>query len=665
MPSLRSREENSRDGEDDSSPPRQDAPRAIAAETALSTLVGVIVTRIWTDFTAFVEQIPGGYYVGVSLLTGAVFLTIWAASRLSPARVRAAAAERGARAWRWIWRKTPRGLRRAARVLRLNRAVRLLLAVYLAAVAGACVVAVGAGGVWAYRRLGLGPCDPPQELTVMTAPENVSALRIAAEAFVGSRSEHGCALHRVSVYPEASVEELAYGFDNDWQRDGYNQNGDPYTRLLTPRPDLWVATTAAELGLVFGGDDRIRAAPVRIEPLGDAGADRLTLAVSSSRYGVLNQILPARGPGRGLDAALAAARGRQRMRLTYPEPSLSVAGLVAAARVVDTDSGKEIARSAGLGGTVGETLCRFRTGSKDERDDLAFLVPARAVVDLNAGLPGSTPCPGRQLSGGDALMDVKPEAGTLITHPVHGVSWPGDAPARMEAVRDLAAWLSRTRPLDTRPDPAGKATQDDLGMVRERIAAKLPSVSTQVALDGSGSMAESPSSLLARVRDALSAVRGSLGNDDRLSVSLFHRPEQGGRVVRFDPEVYHRQDWERLQSRLAEAPRGARDAPISQALRDLGHELDPPGRPVVVITDGGPFRSDEKDDDKVAQALERAARDAATVLDVHVLVVGDAACPPGLGPGPVPAGGVTCTAVAHNNLEDALRNLISAIRGRP
>ncbi|WP_043619208.1 vWA domain-containing protein [Nonomuraea candida] len=658
MPSSRSREHDPHDGGDESPPPRQDHPRAIVVQAVVSTLVGVIVTRVWTDFATFTDRFPGGHYVGMALLVGVAFLVLGAASRLSPRRLRRAVAERAGRVWRWLCGWIPHGLRRPAATLRLASVFRLLPAVYLAAVAGACVVALGLGGGWAYRQLGFVPCGSPEELTVMTAPENVAALRADVEKFVRDRSEHGCALHRVSVYPEASVEELAYGFENDWQRDGYNQHGDPYTRLLIPRPDLWVATTTEELGLVLGP-----ASPVAAVPLGEAGTDRMTLAVANLRYGDFDRFLPGRGQGRSLDAALSAARERLRMRLVYPEPSLSVAGLVAAAQVVDTDSGKDMARSAGLGGTVVETLCRFRTGPAGERRHLAFLVPSRAVDDLNAGGPGLPGCPGPPLSNSDALRDVKPEGGALLTHPIYGLTWPGDDRVRQEAVRELAGWLRDRRPLDARPGPAGTPMNHDLGAVRERISAKLPSMSVQVALDGSGSMAESPSSLLARIRDAFAAVRPALGLDDRLSVSLFHRPADGGRVVRFDSAVYHRRDWDRLLTRLVPGPARARDAPISQVLRELGGRLDAPGRPVVVITDGGPFRSDEKDD-QVARAIERAARDARTVLDVHILVVGDAACPPGLGRGPAPEGGVTCAAVAHNNLEDALRDLVSAMRGR-
>ncbi|MEV0616268.1 vWA domain-containing protein [Nonomuraea sp. NPDC050404] len=601
--------------------------------------------------------------MGFPLLALLILLVLRALSKVSPEKVRRRVTDLGARWWHRFGERTPDRLGRWAARLRLGRLGRLSLAVYLAALAGACAVAVPwllvRGGAWLHRQVVPGPCATPLELSVMTAPENVHALRAEARSYMKDRSADGCARHRVSVYASPAPADMHHGFRHAWTRGQHNQSAVPFVRLLSPRPDLWVATTTQERDLVLGrGRDTVESedgGTITVTPAGDAGTDRLTLAVP----GVRRDALPQGMDAAGLATAVSDARGKLKMRLVYPQPSLSVAGLLAASRVVATDDGEQLARSTAFGGTVMELLCRFRAAPPDERRDLALLVPARVVREGTEDVLTRFDCPGESLYGHQGLHDVESEDGPLIKHPIYHVLWPGPRErTRYEAARDLAGWLDRTSPLGRPAHSDDKPLETSLDSVRAAVDAKLPPIRVQVALDGSGSMVRSPAAPLPGIQDAFTAVRPALGSRDALYLSSFFRAG-GATTVTASPAAYHLQDWDRLLQRLVPGPAGAADAPVSQALKKLADKIDAPGMPVIVITDGGPF-DDERD---AFTAVRRAERASDTVGSVHILVVGDRPCPPG-GTGAADTHRVTCVAVAADELEKALRTTISAIRDR-
>ncbi|MGV9775604.1 hypothetical protein [Streptosporangium sp. NPDC003464] len=654
--------------------PDRDPPGVTPArlrEIAAHSLIGGGVTALFTVLVEGARALGTGLTLlgcAVVGLAGAVFLALGDSAgslRRLPAPVkRLVPRRRAARSPRPGRRDRPPGRGRQW----LERSVLKLSAGYVGVLVGAALVMVPwgvvRGGTWLSDRIWPPDCARPLELRVITAPENVLALRESAALFVRGRLVDGCAPYAISVGVAPSIGELAYAFGDNWYRDDVRQEGDePFRRLYGPRADAWVATSTGEAGLV-SGDAKADGATLHIGP--SVASDRLVIGMISGRAEALRERLPAQRPGdHSLQSLWEAIRSGFGMSVSYPQPELSTAGLVAVADLRSFDDVVDRERPGIVAESVSSLLCQFKSaghgpGGEDLAQRTALLVPLHSLTDYNSGRLNGTGCPESASSGRDKLREFSSPGLSRLDYPFVTIDWPDErSDERAAALALLRDWLV-AHPLfgeGAAGGPASGPAVRDPGQLRQaqnRFFDLLPRLDAEIALDVSGSMAAPPRSLLVRLRETFPDVKPVITPRDDLTLSAFSRV--GGRTrIRELRSSVSRAEFDQLtKSVIGTVGRGS-DAPVSDMIMDLDRRAGSPGRALVVVTDGGVF-----DNERPGESIGRTLARAPHVTALHVLALGDNGCDRS----PPRRGKYHDCVEAGSDMRQALRHLISSMRGR-
>ncbi|WP_182884159.1 vWA domain-containing protein [Microbispora sp. H10885] len=618
----------------EATPPERPPKVAAARETLLTTLAAAAANSIWTEYHAFLEHLPVPTYVGV-LATGVLggFFLSGRGPAGVLARLTGWLGPPAARIRDWILAPLSQRTRTAKTLRTLRRALPVLVIAYLS-VASGVVVVLGVWGASMLVRWASSPsCADPRELFVITAPENVDELRDAVAAYAGDSDD--CPPYRISVGPAPSAADIATGFTLGWCR-----GDESFPRLFGRRPDAWIATSTAEVEHVLrlqstsspSGQpcDRMAGGTATLRPGPSVAGEQLVVAMLAERADDLERLPPERRGDRALADVMRTVRTDLGMRLVYPQPGLSSAGLLAAARLVGLERPEDTVRSMVSDDSVNALLCRFKRMTRAEKNEHALLIPAHSVREYNAGEITDEGCRGM---GEDEprLTEERPPGLPLLDYPFVAVDWPDEgAPASRDetaesrlALDRFAAWLTHEHPLFGRPAPPAKQSGDDvLDQAKKEISRRLHPVDLQFLLDVSGSMSRS----LLPASEALPEIRQALVETDRLSLSTFWREKDEGPVRVSDPtDKDEPSRLDRFVGRFRLERSRGRDAPLWTAIEELGRKFGPPARSVVVITDGGPFGTG-RDPRPAEQDVVRALSRSPSIRNLYVLVLGHNGC---------------------------------------
>ncbi|MBO3748179.1 VWA domain-containing protein [Streptosporangiaceae bacterium NEAU-GS5] len=629
----------------------------------VTTLVSAVITDLWSDLRVILEKAPGGLFVSVP----AIGLVIGLAAAFVLRRVRPSESRPFARmtaAWPKLGHRltAPFAGARAVRLRRLvARAWPVITIGYLSVVAGMAVVVLpwlafhGAQSAWHW--MNPPPCAHPMELLVMTAPENLHALRERADQYRAETTLDGCARYRISVAAAPSIKDMTYGFANGWARNDIRQENEPFYRLLGQRPDAWIAGNAAEVVRVRDVVSKDQAA---LQIRANVASDHVAIAVLGSRLDELDRILPEGGPGYALDDVVAAVRTKLRMRLIYPQPGTSSAGLIAATKLVGLDARQDTIQSVAFDTSVSDLLCHFKGRALADRESIALVVPGHSARDYDQRSLVDEGCPGAPPSGQEALHEVPVAGLPALDYPYVKITWAGARnAARDQAVDAFGGWLRAKRlfaPVESALRPS-VIRDTELYDAKTLIDSRLPSVDLQVLFDASKSMSQPPSNL-SRVREALPLIRQSLIDRDRISYATFY--DSGGTRVSPSSARFVPDDFDDLIKDVTRLISQGTDAPVSASIEEVGRRSRSIGRTVAVITDGGPL--DPRRDS--AAAITRAVTGADTVTGLYILALRDGGCH-GLFPAQSRPGTdkhVVCRE-AGPDVAAALTEMISTIRG--
>ncbi|NBM15750.1 substrate-binding domain-containing protein [Streptomyces sp. GC420] len=413
---------------------------------------------------------------------------------------------------------------------------------------------LAAGTVAGVRLAGDEPCDPPLELRMVTAPEEVEAMTAIAETYERSSSD-GCRTSRIGVYG-AGLDTLAEAFRRagDWGSGRSEALG-----AVGPQPDLWLAQSSAEVEHVRGrlaglpaGEDRagfLRGTPVAADlpvlALTESGRKSLGLPRPTGRVGTTSWPR--------LRAALAEAPAP--VRLLRPNPTVSGTGLVHTlgmygAEPPDGPGGLPLDEDVpvlpdkvirqleteviGLGRSLTDstgTLCELARGGA------AGALVSQRQAERRGNCPGSGPdADGTGGGARDGLHLYEIDGLPPLDYPLVSVSWPAaDRTARDAAVTRFRHWLAAEEGLGALADQGyggPRGTTVDLGPVplEDRLArfrAAHPDLRLSVLFDVSGSMRQRDRYTTAR--SAVEEALRRLGSDDRYELRTFPaRPDGGG-----------------------------------------------------------------------------------------------------------------------------------------
>ncbi|MEV7802101.1 vWA domain-containing protein [Microbispora sp. NPDC088329] len=667
------------DNKDDAKSPNRQPEVTLARQTVISTALTILTTGVLNKFITLTDQGLFGWFVTMLTigLIGGVLLQL-----PGPARVRA-----------WLMRRSrpsvsaisprpedvPPRRRQVGRIRECLRRVWPPLAIsYLSVTLGLVVALIVVGIVKVtptLYRLALPPsCAEPRELSVMTAPENVDALRGKVSAFIAETRVDDCAAYRISVFPAPSIKGMIHGFDDGWRRDDAAQSNEPFRRLFGPRPDAWIATSSEEVDFVRCEVGRPQGAgekecgdedPVRLEKRSSVANDHLAIAMLGERVPDLKG-LP---PQKGLAGVVRAIRRELDMRLLYPQPGLSSAGLIAAAQLVNHEDSKETAESVAFDNSVNALLCRFE-GLGGKKKDIALFVPSHSVQDYPGRKNTGEGCTGTNGNNAGALTEAEVTGLPALDYPFVHIHWPEEDQGRSDAIDGFGAWLAGHKLFD-RPAPGRASTVSSAALraAEKQIKDRLPPVDIQLLLDISGSMSGSPSALLL-TRQAIPGIWQTLTESDRLSLSTFYLHE-GVNVAQPSPKQGV-DDLHEFITEVAKVTSNGADAPISATIRKLGPLVKKPARSLVIITDGGPFRL-EKDPRGAEHAIAQALEQSPSIRDLYLLVLKRDKCG-GMVPAPEHPGRrskhLVCAEVESGSssslqagdVENALIEMISTVR---
>lgn len=648
-------------------------------EIAVTALIGGGVTALFTVLVEGMRALGTGLTLLTSAVVGlavAVLLTLGHFSRflrrlLEPVK-RIVTRRRAPAAAGTGGPDRPPSRRRQ----RLERAVLRLSAGYVGVLLGAAVVMVPWGavksGVWLSHRIRPPDCERPLELRVVTAPENVLALRENVALFIRSRLVDGCAPYAISVGVAPSIGELAYALGDNWYRDDVRQEGgEPFRRLYGPRADAWIATSTGEADLV---SDEMKAggATLRIGPT--VASDRLVIGMISGRAEDIRERLPQERPGsHSLRDLWTAIRSDSGMSVSYPQPELSTAGLVAVSDLLLLDDAADDAaddvvdreQRGIVAESVSSLLCQFKTatqgaGGENLARSLAVVVPFHSLTDYNNGRFNDPRCPEGASSGRNKLREFPSPGLSRLDYPFVTIDWPNErSEERAAGLGLLRGWLT-AHPLfgdgaGGKPE-TGEAVRGlkDLRDAQSEFFDLLPRVDAEIALDVSGSMAAPPRSLLVRLREAFPDVKPVITPRDDLTLSSFSRVGGKTRVRELQPSVSREEFDELTKSVIGASGRGS-DAPVSDMIMNLNGRAGSPGRALVVMTDGGVF-----DNERRGESIGRTLARAPHVTDLYVLALGDNGCDRS----PPRRGKYRACVETGPDMQQALRHLISSMRGK-
>ncbi|MEU8278625.1 hypothetical protein ACFYOK_20355 [Microbispora bryophytorum] len=636
-----------------------------AAVTSVATLV---VTAVATPFSnrlqSLIEQAPVTPLITVPVSVGALVsiccYPLWRGKVMTSGRWAAAVAA----VVLWPLRRIqwPQGLRSWA-----GRMLVPLAVGYIAACLGAFAGLVGLVVVRAVAPPGA--CEPPRELRVITALENVTALRERAEAYTKEQRTDGCAPVRIAVGVAPTIEEMRYGFRNEWLRDDALQNDEPYRRMLGLTPDAWIPTGSAEFDLVVqdvsekGGEETGNGGvPEKAGSLSSllrkrneqVGTDHMSIAVFGAAK---NDLLTSELESAGYPLAGIVERARSKdMSLVYPQPAFSTSGAIVATTLsrAGPRSG-DTALRATFDNSANALLCHLRGAGQEGADEgradddwadeggtdeggtdedwadedwarLVALVPSHSADEYNRGSDmGIEGCAHNPLAGRAALTAVSSVDLPTLDYPFVEIDWSED-PARREALDAFATWLAHNKLFE----PAGEGPQPS-SPARISADAARPGhrVDLQMMIDGSGSMARSPTASASALHDALAEVRQILTDTDQVSAGKFFADDRGSAKAPMAREGdagggQGPRGYGDILQWIADDTQSGFDEPISTLIGGLSR----PANSLAVITDGGPF-NDEPGPGDAGRSIRRALEAAADVSNLYILTFGGK-CPDGL-----------------------------------
>ncbi|MBT2213983.1 MULTISPECIES: vWA domain-containing protein [Actinomadura] len=498
-----------------------------------------------------------------------------------------------------------------------------------AALGGAAVVAAGWIVVLQARSFGAEGCEPPPDVRVMAAPENMALAQAEAARFVQAESDaDGCLAVRVTVFEAPPPGNVLGGVFKDMG-------------ILTelPRPDVWLPATSAsveevvrnlapEARLTWGGRYAGPASPLVLvlsEP--DAGELGLTGSESLTWRRLAEKV-----------------RGT---RLLMPSPQTTETGLVGLAALLSGDTSdafqqrrRVLAGQVEAGGAAaddpGEVLCRLRT-ARDGGPATAAIVPLDTVKGDRPGTRCDAP-------GAEArqLVTVQPEGGAMaVDRPVVQVRWQDGDPDGITFAERFGDWLARSLPRGAAPAARPRFGLDDLRNARALMtnAWKPRSVGFMLDLSRTMNTPVNGGTLLTDARNTVYRTLGWLGPNDR--VGLWRFPDgPGGREPRRLVPMAPANDpaKTRIERWLAQAHEAdAETTPLYHAIagaarhaageaadrRARGHR---DGRQaLVVLTDG--VDDDPGHGDRATRAELQDALKGADAPDVYVLALTGAGCP--------------------------------------
>ncbi|MFL6056874.1 MAG: hypothetical protein ACJ72W_28845 [Actinoallomurus sp.] len=460
-----------------------------------------------------------------------------------------------------------------------------------------------------------GSCSAPLDLRVLTAPENLTALRRAAVEYTTARDAH-CGRVRITVAPSGSVLNIASGFENGWySKPGPGENGPGALQ-----PDILIAAASGEA-------DGLLAAPhpgVRLDDEGSIGGSPLAVGISSSADDDLANALAGRDRPR-LGELLDAARRNGVQRIFRASPDVSEVGALAS---VDLYTGGALGDPQSTERALGDAtlplsdstalLCALRhRAASAER--IAVIAPEQVLADYIHGRALGTTCPAP--GGGGTPLSIHRVSDTrTFDYPFIRVTWDGQSSARRtREIDDFRRWLGhgRLRNEAFRDTSGRPGTADSTGgrlnlgpvprvSVRPyrraeiddaltRFAKVRPPLHIAMALDVSGSMSggrsQGGSRFTYAVELARTAAQTAIHARDTVQLDVFSRIQgqppfraaaPPGRQGAIGPAL----DGVTLQGS---------DIPLYDAIRDAAARVAAyPQAPVVVLTDGGSEAADPR-----------------------------------------------------------------------
>lgn len=471
-----------------------------------------------------------------------------------------------------------------------------------------------------------GSCPAPLDLRVLTAPENLTALRRAAVEYTTARDAH-CRRVRITVAPSGSVLNVASGFQNGW----YSEPGAGENGRGALQPDALVPASSGET-------DRLLAAPhpgVRLDDEGSIGSSPLAVGISSSAGDDLNNALAGRNRPR-LGELLDAARRNGVQRIFRASPDVSEIGALAS---VDLYTGGALGDPRSTERALGDAelplsdsaglLCELRR-RPPSAERIAVIAPEQVLADYIHGRALGTTCPAP--GGGGTPLSIHRVSDTrTFDYPFIRVTWDGQSSARRtREIDDFRRWLGHGRLRNEAfRDTAGRpGTADSTGgrlnlgpvarvSVRPyrraeiddalaRFAEVRPPLHIAMALDVSGSMSggrsQGGSRFTYAVQLARAAAQTAIHDTDTVQLDVFSRI-QGQPPFRAAAPPGRRGSIGAALDGLT--PQGS-DIPLYDAIGDAAARIASyPEATVVVLTDGG---SEAADPRSRAAALRQALK---------------------------------------------------------
>ncbi|MFI0423925.1 hypothetical protein [Spongiactinospora sp. 9N601] len=605
-------------------PPNNRSIGQTAADSAVATIVGLIINGIWASINPVASPSILGLLALCPIIGLALSLLLRKRTREAilakvPPRVRAALGRcvPRHRERRGVWGRRVRALSRRAAVFPMP-------AIWVAMMLYGAVVYAPQGVAALYRLVRPPPCGEALQLSVITAPENISEVRDKATAFTRTAGVNGCPKYQILVSSTPPMTDLIRGLANDWRHDNA-QVPDTHQNALGLYPDAWIADSTGEVGYVEGV---LRSAGV-LDLGRSVGSDRLVAAVRAQEADelALSPGLPLREVTRRVGPPL------------HPQPGTSTAGLIAAADLMTAGQANAAANTARGGGSVIDLICEVTRTRDDEWGKTALLIPEHAVLGYNeSGIDQKGCRVSRPDAGKFNLRPLSSPDLSTLDYPFVTINWTDtpENPERRRAIGEFHCWLvahplfdaapgTCGRPENRGPEAArsGRATDADaLERAHEDFAKKVPRIVTELMVDVSGSMSRQPADLLARTREALPAIGSILNDRDRISLGRFHK-DGDATVVRDSSSFQPRVQLPQWVQRITAPEPGLPDGRVSEMIRLLGEHED--GFTVAVITDGGPLgRERERAPEK---AIAAAIAENPKLRGLYILVIGDGVCP--------------------------------------
>ncbi|GAA4633698.1 hypothetical protein GCM10023196_072270 [Actinoallomurus vinaceus] len=509
----------------------------------------------------------------------------------------------------------------------LSRLARSLLAFGLTA---ALVAGLGWAATGTVAAVFGGSCAPPIDLRVLTAPENLTALRRAAAEYTAKAR---CRPVRITVAASGSILNVASGFQNGW----YSVPGAGEDGRGALQPDILIPASSGEAG-------RLLAAPhpgVRLTDEGSIGSSPLVVGISSSASDDLRNALAGRDRPR-LGELLDAARRNGVQRTFRASPDVSEIGALADVDLYTSGAlGDPRATEHALGSAdlplsdSAALLCALRRRPVTP-ERLAVIAPEQVLEDYGHGRALGTTCPAPG-GGGPPLAVYQVSDARVFDYPFIRVTWDGQSSARRtHEIDDFRRWLGHSRLRgEAFRDTAGRAGTADstdgrlyLGP-RPRVAVRpyrraeiddaltrfaqvRPPLHIVLALDVSGSMSggrsQGGSRFTYAVQVARAAAQTAVHDTDTVELDAFSRI-QGQPGVRLAVPPGPRGSIGTALDGLT--PQGS-DIPLYDAIGDAAARVAAyPQAVVVVFTDGG---SEAADPRARAAPLKRALKTRPVVV---------------------------------------------------